>query len=66
MTEISIKKPYRRWLFGGIGFHNSEATMAPVMNEKFKNEAIDRLEILVRQGIKEDIVYRYHRENKIF
>ena len=38
MTEISIKKPYRRWLFGGIGFHNSEATMAPVMNEKFKNE----------------------------
>ena len=36
------------------------------MNEKFKKEAIDRLEILLRQGMKEDIVYRYHKENKIF
>ena len=36
------------------------------MNEKLKNEAIDRLKILLRQGMKEDIVYRYHRENKIF
>lgn len=35
------------------------------MNEKFREEAIDRLEILLRQGMKEEIVYQYHRENKI-
>ena len=40
MSKISIKKPYRRWLFGGIGFHNSEASMTPIMTEKFKNERV--------------------------
>ena len=38
MSVLKIKKPYRRWLFGGIGFHNSEATMTPMMTERFKNE----------------------------
>lgn len=40
MSKISIKKPLRRWLFGGIGFHNSEATMTPMMSQKFKNERV--------------------------
>ena len=40
MSKICFKKPLRRWLFGGIGFHNSEATMTPMMTEKFKNERV--------------------------
>lgn len=40
MSNIKITKPPFRWLFGGVGFHNSEATMTPIMSEKFKNEVI--------------------------
>lgn len=40
MEKISIKKPRLRWLFGGVGFHNNEATMYKIMNEKFKNEGV--------------------------
>ena len=40
MSDIKITKPFFRWLFGGVGFHNSEATMTPIMSEKFKNEII--------------------------
>ncbi len=36
--QIKIKKPELRWLFGGIGFHNSEASMLSIMNDKFKNQ----------------------------
>lgn len=35
------------------------------MNDKIREEAIDRLEILLRQGMKEEIVHRYHTENKV-
>lgn len=38
MSKIMIEKPRMRWLFGGIGFHNSESTMSALMNEKFMNE----------------------------
>ncbi|MBR2043389.1 MAG: hypothetical protein IJ946_03530 [Clostridia bacterium] len=38
MSVINIKKPRLRWLFGGVGFHNSEATMTALMSEKQKNE----------------------------
>lgn len=38
MSKIKLEKPFRRWLFGGIGFHNSEITMYPIMTESFKNE----------------------------
>ena len=38
MSTIKITKPPFRWLFGGVGFHNSEATMLKIMSEKFKNE----------------------------
>lgn len=40
MSNIKLTKPYRRWLFGGIGFHNSEASMMPIVKEKFKNERV--------------------------
>ena len=38
--EIKLTKPAHRWLFGGIGFHNSEATMTGIMNEDFKNQVV--------------------------
>lgn len=40
MIKAEIKKPRLRWLFGGFGFHNSEATMLGIMNDKFKNEKV--------------------------
>ena len=40
MSSIKIIKNYRRWLFGGFGFHNSEATMTALMSEKFYNERV--------------------------
>lgn len=40
MTVIKLTKPMQRWLFGGIGFHNSEATMTSVMTEEFLNERV--------------------------
>ena len=38
--DIKLTKPAHRWLFGGIGFHNSEATMTGIMNEEFKNQVV--------------------------
>jgi len=38
MQTIRITKPAQRWLFGGIGFHNSEATMTALMSPRFRNE----------------------------
>ena len=40
METIKITKPRQRWLFGGVGFQNSEATMMPLMSEKFRNERV--------------------------
>ena len=40
MTKITIKKPDQRWLFGGLGFHNSEASMTGAMSEDFKNQVV--------------------------
>ena len=40
MSKVKITKPNRVWLFGGLGFHNSEATMTPIMSESFKNEKV--------------------------
>ena len=37
---ISLTKPTLRWLFGGVGFHNSEATMTPIMSKKFKEQVV--------------------------
>ena len=27
MSKVSVSKQHLKWLFGGMGFHNSEATM---------------------------------------
>lgn len=40
MESIIIKNGKLKWLFGGVGFHNSEATMTPLMSDKFKNEIV--------------------------
>lgn len=32
VSEIALAKPAMRWLWGGFGFHNSEATMTPMMS----------------------------------
>ena len=40
MSKITINGGKAKWLFGGFGFHNSEATMTPLMSEKLKNEVI--------------------------
>lgn len=40
MNSIKFEKPYFRWLFGGMGFHNSEATMTPLISDKLMNERI--------------------------
>ncbi len=40
MDSIKFSKPRIRWLFGGFGFHNSEATMLPLMSEEFKEQKV--------------------------
>ncbi len=39
-VKINVKKTYYRWLFGGMGFHNSEVTMTPFFNDEFLNERV--------------------------
>ena len=38
--EITFAKPAMRWLWGGFGFHNSEATMLRVMTDEFRDERV--------------------------
>lgn len=40
MSTIKIVKDRFRWLFGGIGFHNSEASMTRIMSDKYLNEGV--------------------------
>ena len=40
MAHIKVSKPELQWLFGGMGFHNSEATMSGMMSDEFKNERV--------------------------
>ncbi len=39
-AEITIEKPYFRWLFGGFGFHHSEGQFTALMSEEFLNERV--------------------------
>lgn len=39
-AEIVLEKPVQRWLWGGFGFHNSEATMLPMMSREFRDERV--------------------------
>lgn len=36
--EITIEKPYIKWLFAGFGFQNSEAEFTAVMDDEFLNQ----------------------------
>lgn len=40
MSKVSVSKQHLKWLFGGMGFHNSEATMTALMSDKVKNEIV--------------------------
>ncbi len=39
-AEITIEKPYFRWLFGGFGYQNNEANLTALMGEDFLNERV--------------------------
>lgn len=39
-VKVNFKKSYYRWLFGGMGFHNSEVSMTPMMSDEFLNERV--------------------------
>ena len=39
-SEITIDKPYFRWLWGGFGFQNSEANLTALMPDDFLNERV--------------------------
>jgi hypothetical protein len=39
-SRIVFSKPVIRWLWGGFGFHNSEATMTPMMSEEFRDQRV--------------------------
>ena len=40
VSEVALAKPRMRWLWGGFGFHNSEATMTPMMSAAFRDERV--------------------------
>ena len=37
---VKLSKPHQRWVFGGIGFQNSEASMTGVMTQEFKDQVV--------------------------
>lgn len=39
-SRITFEKPAQRWLWGGFGFHNSEATMTPMMTDEFRDQRV--------------------------
>ena len=39
-SEITVEKPYFRWLWGGFGFQNSEANLTALMPDDFLNERV--------------------------
>ncbi len=39
-TTVHFTCPRQRWLYGGTGFHNSEATMYKLMPERYRDEAV--------------------------
>ena len=39
-SRIVFTKPSQRWLWGGFGFHNSEATMTPLMSDEFRDQRV--------------------------
>ena len=40
MHDVTIDKPYFRWLFGGFGFQHSEANFAALMPDDFRDQRV--------------------------
>ena len=38
LSHLSFAKPPMRWLWGGFGFHNAEASMTAMMSDEFREE----------------------------
>ena len=39
-ADVTITKPYIRWLFNGFGFQNSEANFLAIMPEDFRDQRV--------------------------
>jgi hypothetical protein len=39
-ADVTIEKPYFRWLFNGFGFQNSEANFLAIMPEDFRDQRV--------------------------
>ena len=39
-ADVTITKPYIRWLFNGFGFQNSEANFLAIMPEDFRDKCV--------------------------
>lgn len=39
-ADVTIEKPYFRWLFGGFGFQNPEANFLSLMSEGFRDQRV--------------------------
>ena len=39
-SSVIFTKPTMRWLWGGFGFHNSEATMSAIMTDEFRDQRV--------------------------
>jgi len=39
-SDVTIEKPYFRWLFGGFGFQNSEANFLSLMPDDFRDQRV--------------------------
>ena len=39
-VDVTIEKPYFRWLFGGFGFQNSEANFLSLMPDDFRDQRV--------------------------
>ena len=39
-SDVTIEKPYFRWLFGGFGFQNSEANFLSLMQDDFRDQYV--------------------------
>ena len=37
-VDITLKRPYSRWLFGGLGFQNSEANLVSLMTDESRDQ----------------------------
>ena len=39
-AQVTVEKPYFRWLFGGFGFQHSEASLTALMSDEFRDQRV--------------------------